>query len=366
MATFAMLLDVFMSRSDILEICPYGVLVNIIMCFYSVSTGIWGAKNSSALLSSVETYLAFSMICVVICYISKEERNIDWLTNIIIIICIIVGIYQNFRGYYYVGYGYILGETQNPNGFGIIMCLGIFCLAYRTKNRTKGVLPYFILYGFFLYAIVNCGSRKSLIAAIIISVLWLLPMLIEVWKQSDTNSRIVILTFLVLLVFGIYFYISRIYINTVSFQRMLRLGGDDEISNAHRRLYYKYALEYLGERPLFGIGLAQFTYWNPYHQYAHSTYAECIADWGLVGSVIYFYPVIIVGVKLLRMTYASEKRYQTRLILALWVMELFLGIGTIWFYDSTHLVTWTIIYMYGNLYLDENVPNLVQYKYIKA
>ena len=90
MATFAMLLDVFMSRSDILEICPYGVLVNIIMCFYSVLTGIWGAKNSSALLSSVETYLAFSMICAVICYISKEERNIDWLTNIIIIICIIV------------------------------------------------------------------------------------------------------------------------------------------------------------------------------------------------------------------------------------------------------------------------------------
>ena len=364
-ATLMMLLDLCISHKDLLNISPYGVSLNLIMCLYSFLTGVWNARNVSALLSAVKTYFAFSIVCIVICYVSTEEKEIEWLVNIIIAICTTICIFQLINGYYYTGYGYVLGPTQNPNNLGITLCLGLFCLAYKTRNEARGLFLYLGLAILFIYSIVNCGSRKSFIAAIIISILWLYPFLVRLWEMSDANSRVLVLTFVLLALFCVYYYISRIYVNTNSFHRMTRLWTEDELSNEHRRDYYNYAIDYLIKRPVFGIGLAQFTYWNPYHQYAHSTFAEGIADWGIVGCILYFFPMIRIGLKLVWLSFDSIKKNKSRLIFSLWAMEMFLGVGSIWFYEIVHLIAWTIIFMYEKQFLNETMNYQTRSKYIK-
>ena len=55
--------------------------------------------------------------------------------------------------------------------------------------------------------------------------------------------------------------------------------------------FYKIAWQIFVEKPLLGGGLNQFRYWSGTGAYSHSTYAEAIADFGLVGCIIYFFPI---------------------------------------------------------------------------
>ena len=364
-ALLFMIIDIIVYEKNLLEICPYGVALNLIMCVYSLITGLYGAKHVGALLNATKTYFSFSLVCILICYISKEEHNIEWLANFLIIINIISAFFIIIRGYYISGYGYVLGPDNNPNTLALHMDIGLFCVAYKIRSGYKQVAKYLMITFLFIFIIINSGSRKCLIAAIIICTLWVIPFLFELWRTSNINMRVAICFFTVITVFSIIYYYNHLYITTYSYNRMQHLKTFEEVSSIHRLLYYKYALDYFSQRPLFGIGLAQFTFWNPFQQYSHSTYAEAIADWGVIGSILYFAPVFISGNRIIRMILDDSKNFLPKVIFALWAMEIFLGTGQIWFYGIGHLLTWTLIYLLIDMnYRHEIVPR-VELKYVK-
>lgn len=349
-----MILDILITNRDFRDICPAGVTINLIMCIYSVITGIGVALRYEFLLSQIKTYATFSCICIAICYVSKCEGSIDWIINTILSVCLVIAFYTMFKGYYIKGYGYVLGPEHNPNQLGLLMDVGIFGLAYKTHNKSKKIPRYILVALIYLYAIINCGSRKTILAAAIILILWLLPLFQKLWREAGTERRIMLVLLSGLVIAGAVYYITVQYINTDSFQRMQMLGDDDiDGSSRNRILYYQYAVDYCAEHPVFGIGYSQFVLWNPYRQMAHSTYAEAIADWGVIGSLIYFIPVIIASVTIVRLSFGEGDRYIPRILLALLAMELFLGIGQVWFYALEHLFAWTLIYYL----IDELVSN---------
>ena len=364
-ATACALYDLFTSRSDIEEVFPMGVLVNLLMCVYSIITGLFVAKNHDVLFSAVKTYAAFSLVCLVICYISHREGNIDWLLSILIAVNISSAIYVLFRGSYYQGYGNVLGPTQNPNDLGLAMNIGLFCLAYKARNNKGKRLLYYGLAVLFCYIIIDCGSRKCLIAAVLTLLAWFIPDAWQAWRKGNWMNRFILLCLVAIILFSIGYYYQRIYINTDIYNRMERLGSDDEGSSHFRKLFYQYALDYFQEHPIFGIGLQQFRVWNPYHAYAHSTYAEAIADWGFIGCSIYFFPVIWAGFELIKKTIAKTDN-MTKTVLALFAMEIFLGVGQIWFYEFQHLLIWTIIYLFLKMNPEKQWIKEKQYIYVKA
>ena len=341
-----MAVDLLITRRDLLELCPTGVLMNLVMCAYSVITGLWVAVNQQTLISQAKTYATFSLLCVVICYVSgEEEKGIGWVVNTLIAANVVTAFYVIFRGYSVPGYGSVLGPGHNPNTLGLIMDVGLYCLAYRSAKRIRQVPLYLALAVLFLYVIVNTGSRKTLLAGGIITVLWLVPLTQKLWKRSGWGTRVLIIAVAAAAVsFAVYYFMTQ-YMYTDSYLRMRQLGDETEFSSRNRKLYYRYALDYFGEHPLFGIGLAQFEQRNPFRQMSHSTYAEALSDWGLVGSLLYFLPVLAAGRTVLRQSFGGGgDPYLSRILLALSVMELFLGIGQVWFYVIDHLITWTLIY----------------------
>lgn len=366
-ATGCMIFDIWYYQRDITGFCPVGVLTNLAMVVYSLITGIWVALNQDMVISLAKTYVAFTAICIVICYVSKEEGGIDWIVNAIIVLCIVIFVFQNIKGYPIPGYGYVLGPEQNPNLLALVMDVGLFCLAYKSRKGMEKIGWYLGIAAMLIYSTVNSGSRKALIAAAIIIVLWLVPLVKTIWKSSSTNGHVALAVVAALIVAGIVYYFTTQFVNTDLYKRFTLLGDEDEFSSRNRKLYYQYALEYWEDHPVFGIGLGQFQYWNPYHQMSHSTYAEAISCWGLVGSLIYFLPVLSAGFQAVRLSFTSKDSYVPRIVLAVLIMELFLGVGQVWFYEIEHLITWTLVfYILSDLTAKEDAEPRRIYKYVKA
>lgn len=368
-AALCMAVDLVICDKELESIFPWGILVNLIMCIYSLLTGIFFASNQSLLIEAVKTYFSFSLVSIICCYISKDQENIDWLIRLLIFVEIISAVSVLVKGYYISGYGgYVLGISNNPNTLALQMNIGLFCLAFHSIKYRKHILIYMAIGLIFIYVIIGTASRKNLFASIIISFFWIFDYLAEVWKDKGSPRRFIALFFFILLIGGLYYYITNYYIFSASYMRMKSLGSSAEGSSSHRILYYKYALDYLLENPFFGIGLEQFGVWNPLHQYAHSTYAEALADWGIVGCFIYFPSAILVGFRLLK-SYKERKNGLSLIVIAIWIVELFLGVGQIWFYEIDHMIVWTIIYLFPDTQMSEEIVSNVQvrkYKYIRG
>ncbi|MBR3019130.1 MAG: O-antigen ligase family protein [Clostridia bacterium] len=366
-AAGSMILDLWFYQKNITDFCPVGVLINLVMVVYSLVTGIWVAIYQDTVISLSKTYACYTAVCIVICYVSKEEGSIDWIINSLIAACIVISVFLIVKGYPVEGYGYVLGPAQNPNLLGLIMAVGLFCLAYKSRKGTEHIGLYLCIAMLFVYSIVNSGSRKSLLAGGIIIILWMVPLVKKIWDSSNNNVHFVLIVAAVLIVGGAVYYFTTEFINTDIYKRLQQLGDDDEFSSRARKLYYVFALDYWAERPFFGIGLGQFQYWNPYRQMSHSTYAESISCWGLIGCLIYYMPVFTAGLRAVSLSFSSKDAYVPRIVLAVLAMEFFLGIGQVWFYEIEHQITWTLIYYLidDQLTKVELEPRRV-YKYVKA
>lgn len=363
--------DMFLTRNNIRELIPPGAMINLIMCIYSLVTGVFVAYNYDVLIAQVKTLFALSSMCVVIGYICMQEKSIDWLINTLIALAVTCSIFVAFRGNNWEGYGYTLSADHNPNTLGVTMCMGLFSLAYKGKPNTKAALYAVPLAVMFLYFVVGSGSRKSLIAAGIICALWAWPMLTQTWKNTTPAKRLLLVLAFLMMGIGVWYYVTHVYITSDSYERMQTLGDSDEGSSGHRMMYYKLAIEYLSESPLFGLGLYHFIIWNPFHQMSHSTYAEALSCWGVVGSCIYFYPFLRAAVRAIFMAFRPDSDYMDRIILTLVFTEFFLGIGQVFFYEIQHMILWTLIFIYQAMQDEkqhemEKQSEIRQCKYIKA
>ena len=367
LSVFFMLTDLLQTQKDITKVIPAGVMINIIMCIYSILTGIFTAQDQTLLMSTSKTYLAFSIFCIIVCYISTEENSLSWLLNVLIITNIVCAIYVIFHGYYFRGYGYVIGPNNNPNSLGHAMDMGLFCLALKSNRANNLFKVLFMSLGLlFIYIIIGCGSRKCLFAATIIIAFWLIPLIANLWKEASPSNRVLLLIGIIAAIIAVYYYFNNIYSVSYSYKRMQELGNEEDVGSHNRILMYKYAIDYFLNEPLFGIGLDQYRVLSPFQSYAHSTYAEALADWGLAGCLVYFIPVISSGIGLFKGLWNNNNQNIYRIVFALWIMEVFLGIGQIWFYSISHMISWTIIF-YTMKTLEPVQKNIGrQYKYVKS
>ncbi len=349
-----------------LSCVPYGIWNNFIMVIYSVITGIFVAYNYSESIDSCITYAAFSVICVAICYISAKEGSIEWIYNVLIVLAFTCAIYMLTNGKAWKGYGRTLSPYNNPHMFAAVMNLGIFATAYKCRRHDakEAVIAGFIIL-FFLYCIVECGSRKYLIASAFIVGIWGITQSTSIWKKKDTNQRI-LLVFIIILIIGLStLYIRNIYGNSLISSRM---NESNDEGNINRIKFYQYAVEIFNAHPVFGGGYDQFKFWAGTGGYAHSTYAEAIADFGFVGCLLYFIPILYATYQIIK-TSLYNRDYKSSLFLAFCIAELFIGVGQIFFIEFHHFIAWTILFYYVHeartKQADDSGNNTKVYKYIR-
>lgn len=153
-------------------------------------------------------------------------------------------------------------------------------------------------------------------------------------------------------------------------ERMSHMNNED--SNSFRIFLYQEGFNLFKAHPFFGVGIDQFKHFESVGAYAHSTYAEMIADFGFVGSIIYCIPIIGVFIDTIIMLNMFEFEYTRILSFGIVCSELFLGVGQIFFFEPVHFVIWSIIYYLT--FTDWNSGSLKntklkfkgRYKYVKS
>lgn len=346
---------------------PFGIWNNLIMVAYSLITGFFVAYNYDAVISSCITFASFSIVCVAICYVSSEEGSFEWVLKVLIALAIVCAVYALFRGADWVGYGRTLSLTNNPHAFAAVMNLGIFSVAFLRRNKERAVSLFSaLLILFFFYSIIECGSRKFLIASLCLIIIWLFASFKNQWLKSNCQQRIIwVVLSTAFLLLAIYFF-RRMYSQSSLY---LRMQEADDSGNQNRIRMYLKAWDILLEHPIFGGGYDQYKYFSVSKGvggYAHSTYAEAIADFGFVGSILYFAPIVYVSYQILRKAFIFERNYGAALLAALCIAELFLGIGQIFFMEFYHFLAWMMIFYYSK---EENQNEMIMYpqcKYIRA
>ncbi len=325
-----------------LKFVPYGIWNNLVMVAYSVITGFFAAYMYSELIDSCITYAAFSVICIAVCYVSAEEGSMEWLYKVLIAIALACAIYMLTRGTEWGGYGRTLSSHNNPHVFAAVMNLGIFSAAYRCKKHdTKEAIVSGAMILLFFFCIIESGSRKYLIASAFIVGIWGITQSTSIWRKNDTNQRILlVITLIPIIGLGAY-YIQNMFSSSLIYSR---LQDNNDAGNVNRIVLYQKAIEIFKNNPLFGGGYDQFKFWSGTRGYAHSTYAEAIADYGFVGSVLYFIPLFYAAIRIIRNAINSNREYHSVLLLAFCLSELFLGVGQIFYMEFCHFIAWSIIF----------------------
>lgn len=231
-----------------------------------------------------------------------------------------------------------MSPHNNPNTLGMMMIAGIFFL---THNRDKLLHWFFgkmILVLAFLYVIVLSGSKKCLIAGFILILFWMLS---YIRNEFSTRMRLKrFLSFLVIFL-GIgaaIIYFVNFFSDTPIFTRFVLFFTEN--GSKSRLEFYSEAFDIWKQHPIFGAGYFQFMVLNSRGMYSHSTYAEILSCSGIVGCLIFFIPIIRLGIRLIKNVFDKSKKemkYNNQMLLIIFVVELLMGAVQIWYYDFLHL-----------------------------
>lgn len=357
-STVFIIIDMILCRSFILSDIPVIIKMYFIFGMYSLFTGLFVASNLSLLISSLVTYFAFSLVCFQCWYITHRTGSINWIFNSLTLIAILCSVYTILWGVdYYNGiYVTTMSAHNNPNTLGVVMIFGVFSLLINYEKFNKFLTINLSMVFAFLYVIVLCGSRKSLLACGGLVVFWFIIYLIDLKKQNNVLKFILTMVLLIIGIGITIYYIRNLYINTASYERLLNFiseGGSDT-----RKRLYQLAFEYWKKSPIIGIGFNQYRL-GPFGTYSHSTYAEVLACTGLIGCLIFFIPLIKQTYKIVNQSLKKHKTngYLVKMCLLMLIVEFFLGLGQIIIYSFTHMlmlfcITW--LFHERNLLKSEN------------
>ena len=323
---------------------------------YSFS-GIFVARNASAMVSSLITFFCFVIVCFDCWYISYLQNDHDWIYKILKCVAIICALQVILRGQpYYNGIMVTtMSSINNPNTLALILLIGMisFVIDFDVEKLSSFITT-MLANVMMLYGIILTGSRKCFLAAIPVMVYWLW-FYIKVTRKEGKTKRLLFLIAVVILVMAVCFsYYSKYFQSTSIFERLIGLFSEGGTSK--RQQLYSDAFTYFKSSPLIGIGFNQYRQWSPYGYYSHSSYAEVLSCGGIIGTLIFFVPLLTCLLRYIKLAIQKksfDEMYRIRMIALLFACELFIGVGQIFIYDMLHLLVLMLISMEENLFIFE-------------
>lgn len=194
-----------------------------------------------------------------------------------------------------------VGDNLSGNVNSVAVCLGIgsFSAIYLLLNRKKVV--YAASAAIIIFFMLITGSKNSLIVLCVIAIYFL------IYETKGRKKRIFILSATLVVGFILVFKNSYLYniigYRIVDFLGQLGLpirGASYSNSTALRIHYYEEGFKAFLSKPLFGGGMKYFEAFSGAGTYSHSNYIEVLANFGVVGFLLYYAPILYTGVGLVR------------------------------------------------------------------
>lgn len=349
------ILDALNNRINLLKSLTIEISSWIIFAFTSLFFGMIVASNQDYLFDGISTYFQFLILMFSVIYISSRENNINFFMNVFIFLAVISALTTIFRGFNYGGGRMSMGINNNPNSLGITMAIGICCVLYKINfNKFFHSITSSLIILLFIYVTLLTGSRKSFLSVALLVIVWVIFIANKDFKASGFAGLMKGILSLSVLI-GISYFVLYPYLkNSLMLSRLVDLfkSGDET-----REGMYKVAFYLFEKSPFIGIGFNNYQAMTRYDTYSHSTYAEALACTGLIGCIFYFYPYLLILRNYFILIFNKEiddlLLKQARVMFAMFLILLFLGIGVIHFYSMTSSIAFGMLIAYYKITKDK-------------
>lgn len=312
----------------------------IVYALLSLLTAVF-AVNPQTAINGIGDYLRRLVLIMMIAYICEKEGSVKFAIRVLAVTaiacavsCLIMNVDVSKK------LQLESGATVSVNDIGSIMAFGCFAVLFAFGlKENKGVIKTIIKIGYIVAAvsvIFIAGSRKSILAIIILFVLIFLFCARDYFKNLSITWIILISILLAVAAFFIYQYLVPMVEDTSLYVRVYGRGAERAAnSNEGRIRLYEIAMEDFFAHPVFGLGFNGFSV--VHINYTHSTFVEPLACSGIIGFV-YLAPYVMMLVKQIKLIRLNKDNIEERIwqkeLLAFYISFLFVGIGIPYIYKD--------------------------------
>lgn len=234
------------------------------------------------------------------------------------------------------------------------MVAGIAFILYKL-NFKKIYMIILLFSSIFLlfYVVILTGSRTSILSFVLIIIYWFVFVFFEELKVLPIAKKLKsILSIFILLSLGYYIFYPLIEDSIILNRLQLLFEKGTEV----RGEMYLVALDLFKKNPLIGVGFNNYREITIFQTYSHSTYAESLACTGIVGSILYFIPYLIIFYKYKGLVTSiiddTVWLARAKVFMGLFFVLLFLGTGVIHFYETTSSIVFGIIIAFSRISIE--------------
>lgn len=309
------------------------VILSILTVFFAV--------NTQQALDGLGKYIQRLIYIMMIAYICEHEKSVKFAVRLLAVTafaCAVSCLIMNVD----VGKKLTLesGASISTNDIGAIMAFGCFAVlfAFGLKEH-KGLIKIAIKIGYIIAAvsvIFIAGSRKSVLAIIILFVMLFLLCAKDFFKNLSITWIVIITLLLIVAAVIVYQYLLPMVEDTNLYVRVYGRGAERTANSDESRIeLYNTALNEFIEHPFFGLGFNGFD--AVHKNYTHSTYVEPLACSGIIG-FLYLAPYVMMLVKQIKLIRLNKSNLEERIwqkeLLAFYISFLFVGIGIPYMYKD--------------------------------
>jgi O-antigen ligase len=247
-------------------------------------------------------------------------------------------------------------NTINTNALAIIAGNGILATLYLIHAYSKIKWIFLSFTFFFIVIIIACGSKSGFINMAMSFALWYLLV-----QTSSSKYKGIYFVIFGILIYLLITYFSSLLEGTYLLERFNRVDSLNKYyENDSRGKLFQQGLELFLEHPIFGVGLGQVgIYMNA--AYTHNDLAEILSNGGTIGTLLYFFFLIVIYRRTITVHKALEKAglktYHTRFMQMLFWVLMVRGISAPLFFSFDEMFMLGIISAYSYVHLNSLITN---------
>ena len=299
------------------------------------------AVNSGQAVDGIFKYAQRLIIIIMIVYICEKEGSVKFALRLLAVNAVcsafaILYVTDDIQ----LKLSITSGANLSANDIGALMAFGCFAVmfAFGRRNKTSLFIPamkYASVIAM-ISVIFLAGSRKSIIAVIILAVLLVLLNGLEYIKNAPVGKLFVAL----ILGAAAFVFVSSVLAPYASetnlYTRLFGRGAEGAIESDDGRIsLYVTAIKDFLHHPFVGLGFSNFQVLHGV--YSHSTYVEPLACSGIIG-LLYLIPYVRILKRQFDLVFISrgdaEEYAWQKGMLAFYIMFLFIGVGIPYMYKD--------------------------------
>ena len=331
-----------------LKINKFVFLIPLFVIHAFVGTAIY-SKEYRSWISLVLLALSFFIFIFSFKAIGNKNLSIAIISGGFFAFSLFFIFYYRNELIHFKSYGnesFRLGSAfDNENGVAAYAIVGFASALYLVLFSKKKYRFFFILPSLTSTLVgIATGSRTFLL---------MLPLFLLVFSYFAFRKHKWIFLIIVLSIIVVGIVVMFLPFMSTLRERFLRalgtvfgIGNKIDRSTIERTVWTDYGF-YLGfERLIFGYGVNGFGIVSGINTYSHSNYAETICNFGLIGLIIFYLPLVILFVK----TVAS-KRIDKNFVVSFFIYYAVVSFTNVFYYKKIYYLV--LAFMFYLVYIDE-------------